>query len=246
VEKSTKNTLNNISELTRREIAKSPAQWWRKTLLQKDIQKFVKKTRRRFGVEVGHPEELNARNLKGLRDWIDRYVSYYVKRVYDVDLHDHEDLEAINVEVQRVHAEIIDGFEHYIVTGKYPHTLPDGINGGARVVEFPVATGETLEMVSILASSTTDFEAAVIEGRRLVQERFGKAQDGSKVRSPIRLWLEGLPIEERRQPNNELARQYLIENPSATYYGLPTRIEVRRTADNIRKFKKRNNPSRLY
>ena len=235
VEKSTKNTLNNISELVRREITKSPAQWWRNTLRQKDMQKFVKETRHRFEIEVGHPEELTDEDLEGLRDWIDRHIIWYVKRVYDIDLPDFEE---INTEVQWVYDEIIDGFEHYIVTGKYPHTLPDGINGGVRIVPFELATGETVEMVQTISGATTDIEALIVDLRATHQELFGVAKRGAKQHSPIGLWFEGLPDEEQNQPNPELARQYLQENPSETRNGIAIRAEIRRYSERLRKFRK--------
>lgn len=229
-----RNSYKNTTVTSQREIYKSPTQWWRSVFRQKKRLEFIKKIREDFEIEVGQPDELTDDTRSQIRHEVERFVNTIIK----LGLHrnDTEVGELFRPIIDRIRPDLIEGFEYYILTGKYPDTYPEGINGGVSVIDAPTLTGGTYPMIQVLVSEHSDIEAITKEFHDKVNEIYGKAKSGKKTGSGIGLWWEGLSPDEQNSTYEELARQYLFDNPNQTRLGIPTPLEIHRYSDRLRKF----------
>jgi hypothetical protein len=230
---SNKTTFNS----SKREIAKSPAQWWRSVVKKRDHKRFIDQIRNHYLIEVGHPEEIEDDEMIEIKSDIESYLESR-KPTLTLLLGDLGTDEFTRI-WESIKPELVEGFKHYILLGKYPQTIPNGINGGVNVIEVESLDGQVIPMVQLLLSPTSDTDALLGEARSVAQETFGSAKGGRKISSEIGLWWEGLPIEEQIQPNKDLAYQYLKEHPEATLNYLPSGAEVTRYAARLKKYRAR-------
>lgn len=230
---SKKTTINS----SKREIAKSPAQWWRSVVRKRDHKEFIDQIRIDYLIDVGYPEEIDDDEMLAIKKDIESYLGS--RKPTLTFLLGDLGTDQFTPIWESIKPELVEGFKHYILSGKYPQTIPNGINGGVNVIEVESLDGQVIPMVQLLLSPTSDAESLFGEARLVIQETFGSAKDGRKVSSKIGLWWEGLPIEERNQSNKDLAYQYLKEHPEETFNGLPSRADNHRYADLLKKYRAR-------